>query len=90
MMQKIDPVVLKETLFVSALVLILSALMNAVFLMLSAWNLTVLFGTLLGAGAACLNFFLMGLSLQKSLEKEPNDAKMFMKLSHTVRLFELS
>ncbi len=88
-MRKVDPIVWKETAFVTVTVVLLSAVMNAVFLILSFWNLTVLFGTLLGAFAACANFFLMAFSLQKSLEKSAEDAKKFMKLSHTARLFAM-
>ena len=86
-MKKVEPIVWKETAFVSIVVLLLSAIMNGVFLLLSAWNFTVLLGTFLGAFAACANFFLMAFSLQKSLEKSPEDAKKFMKLSHAARLF---
>ena len=86
-MSKLDPTVRKETLYISAWVLILSAVMQALFLMLGKWNVGVLFGNLLSGIGACLNFLLMGITVQKALEKDSDDAKTTMKFSHTLRLF---
>ena len=54
---KIDPTVKKETIYVCVVTLILSMLMESVFLILRQWHLTVLFGNLVGAGTGILNFF---------------------------------
>jgi hypothetical protein len=45
----------------------------------------VLLGNLLSGSAAVLNFFLMGLSVQKAVEKEEKDAKKIMRISQTYR-----
>ena len=67
--------------------LIFSALMQSVFLIIGKWDITVLFGNILGGGAAVLNFFLMGLGVQKALGKEQKEAANVMKLSQSARLF---
>ena len=60
--------------------------MQAVFLVIGKWNITVLLGGLYGAAIAVGNFFLMGLTVQKCLTLEPDDAKKRMKLSQQGRL----
>ena len=88
-MKKIDAVVRRETLYVASWTLILSVLMEAVFLVIGKWNITVLLGNLLGIFAAVLNFFLMGLTVQSAVSKEEKEAKNLMKLSMTLRNFLL-
>lgn len=82
---KIDPTIKKETGYIALTVLILSALMEAVYLVIGRWDLTVLFGNLLGAAAGILNFFLMGLGLQSSLNKDEKGAKATISFSYTMR-----
>ena len=89
MLKKVDPVVMKETRYIAITVLILSALMQAVFLIIGQWNYTGLLGNLYGAVIAVGNFFLMGLTVQKCLTMEPDDAKKRMKLSQQGRLLML-
>ena len=48
-MSKIDPAIKQETKYIALTTLILSALMEAVYLIIGQWNLAVLFGNLLGA-----------------------------------------
>ena len=86
-MKKIDPTVLKETVYITAFTIIFSILMQSVFLIIGKWDYTVLLGTLLGIIATILNFFLMGLTVQNALSKEEKDAKNIMKLSQSGRLF---
>ncbi len=86
-MKKIDRTILVETAYIAAAVLIFSMLMQSVFLIIGKWDSTVLFGNLLGGGAAVLNFFLMGLGVQKALGKEQKEAANVMKLSQSARLF---
>ena len=88
-MKKIDATVKRETVFIASWVLIFSAVMEAVFLIIGAWNYSVLFGNLLGAFAAVLNFFLMGLTVQNALEKDENAAKDLVKTSQTLRMMML-
>ena len=89
MFKKIDPTVMKETRFIALIVLILSALMQPVFLVIGQWDLTVLLGNLYGAAAAVGNFFLMGLTVQHCLTLQPEDAKKKMKFSQQMRLLML-
>lgn len=86
---KVDPTVKKETLFVLGFVGVLSALMQAVFLVIGKWDLTVLWGNLLGGGAAVLNFFLMGLAIQKAVGREEQEIKNQIRLSQTARMLML-
>lgn len=84
-MRKVDPVIIKETKYIALVVLILSALMEAVFLIIGKWDLSILFGNLLGALTGILNFLLMGIGLQSALSKDKDDAKMTAKFSRVMR-----
>lgn len=86
---KIDTVVRQETIYIACVTLILSGLMEAVFLILGMWDYTVLLGNLLGAAAGIGNFFLMGLGVQKAVMQEEKDAKQTMRMSQTGRTFLL-
>ncbi|MBE6795761.1 MAG: hypothetical protein E7533_04165 [Ruminococcaceae bacterium] len=88
-MKKIDPVVLKEVKYIAVFTLILSALMQAVFLIIGKWNYTVLLGNILGAVAAIGNFLLMGITVQNAVTKDEKDAKNLMKLSQSGRMLLL-
>ena len=80
-MKKVDKTVLKETKYIAKFVVLLSAIMQAVFLVVGKWDMTVLLGNILSGVAGVLNFFLMGISIQKALTKDVKDAKTTMKLS---------
>lgn len=69
--------------------LILSVLMQAIFLIVGEWDYTVLLGNLFGGGVAVLNFLLMGLTVQTSLELEEKEARGRVKLSMTLRMLML-
>ena len=84
-MSNIDPAIKQETKYIAFTTLILSALMEAVYLIIGQWNLAVLFGNLLGAAMGILNFFLLGLGLQSALKKDEKDAKTTVAFSHTMR-----
>lgn len=86
MLSKIDPTVKRMTVYIAACVLVLSLMMQAVYLVIGAWNVTVLLGNLLGAFAAVLNFFLMGLTIQRSLTFAEEDAKKFIRVSQSLRM----
>ena len=66
-MKKIDSAVLRETRYIALFVLALSVIMQAVFLLIGRWDKTVLFGNLFIGFAVVLNFFLMGLFVQKAV-----------------------
>lgn len=89
MLKKVDPAIKRETCYIACFVLLLSILMQAVYLILGAWHIGVLLGNLLGAFAAILNFFLMGLGIQKALGLSEKDAKDRMKASHSLRMLML-
>ena len=88
-MKKIDPTVKKETLYILLWTLILSFLMEAVFILAGLWNIAVLIGNIIGGAAAVGNFFLLGLSVQSALDKDKKEAKDLMKISQGLRLFGL-
>lgn len=88
-MKKIDSTVLRETTFIAVVSLLFSCLLQVVFLAIGQWDFTVLFGNLLGCGAAILNLFFMGYSIQISLEKSPENANKTMRLSQSLRLLFL-
>ena len=88
-MQKIDKVVLKETKYLTIWMLIFSAVLQSVFLVIGRWNYTVLLGNLLSGTAMILNFLLMGITVQKAVDKDPKEAKQAMKASGMARTFFL-
>lgn len=88
-MKKVDATVRKETRYVLCWVLVLSVLMQAVFLLLRQWDIMVLAGNALSGAAAVLNFFFMGLTVQSAVAKDEKDAKTAMKLSQTWRMLFL-
>ena len=81
--------VLHETAYIGVWVLILSAVMQAVFLVIGHWDITVLLGNLLSAAAATLNFFLMGITVQIAVAKEEKEARQTVKTSQSLRMIML-
>lgn len=88
-MAKVDKVVLKETKYIALWVIIFSLIMEAVFLIINKWDYTVLLGNLLSGAVGVLNFFLMGLGVQKAVMQEEKEAKQTMKVSNLMRTFLL-
>lgn len=84
-MLKTDPTVKKETKYIAAWSVVFSLLMEAVFLVLSLWDIRVLLGNLLGLFISVGNFFLLGLTVQKAVTKDEKEAKTVIKLSQTYR-----
>ncbi len=86
-----DPAVKKETGYIAVWVVLLSLVMEAVFLVIpGAWNLSVLYGNLGGGIAVILNFFLMALLVTNALKKEkPEAAQQMVKATASVRLLAL-
>ncbi len=84
-MKKIDTAILKETKYIGIWVAIFSLLMEAVFLVAGKWHYTVFLGNLLSGFFAVLNFFLMGITVQKALHKDEKAARTTMKVSQTYR-----
>lgn len=62
---RIDKSVRETTGFILVWVLVLSVIMEAVFLMIGQWNVSVLTGNLVGVVAAVGNFFFMAMTIVK-------------------------
>ena len=86
-MSKIDDTVRRETVYIAVWVLILSVIMQAVFLVVGQWKIGVLLSNVLSATAAIANFLIMGITIQKAVDKEQKDAAQMMKFSQSARLF---
>ena len=82
---KIDKTIIKETKYVASFVVILSVLMQAVFLIIAKWNYTVLLGNIWGAALAVGNFFVMGLFVQKAVAQDEKDARQTIRASQSIR-----
>ena len=65
---KIQPTVRQETLRIAKGTAIFTVVMLLVFALLNQFDLTVLWGALLGSFTAVFNFFLLGLSVQKAAD----------------------
>ena len=86
-----DPAVKKETGYIAAWVILLSLIMEAVFLLLRKWDLSVLFGNLGGAVISIGNFFLMALIATRAMNRgvetgKPEEAAARVKATTMVRL----
>lgn len=88
-MMQPNPTVVKETKYIAVWIGIFSVMMQAVFLLIGSWDFTVLLGNLWGSSVMILNFFLMGLSIQKAVGQEESEAKKIIKTSQTLRTFFL-
>lgn len=88
-MKNIDQAVRKETGYIAFSAIILSALMESVFLIIGKWDYTVLLGNVLSVAAAVLNFFLMGITVQKVTQMEEKTAQNRIKASQAFRMLFL-
>lgn len=88
-MKNVDTAVLETTRYILIWELIFSVLMEAVFLVLGFWDITVLLGNLLSAAASVLNFFFIGVTVQNAVKREEKAAKAYMNMSQTIRMFAL-
>ena len=85
-MKKIDETVRRMTLYIASWTAVFSLLMQAVFLCIGQWDYTVLLGNLWSGFFAVLNFLLMGITVQKAIEKSEQDAKTMIKASQSLRM----
>ena len=83
---RIDPAVKKETTYILGFSILLSVVMELVFWLCGHMDYTVPLGNLLGVIIAVLNFFLMGLTIQKSIGLNEKDASEKLKLSQRLRM----
>lgn len=84
-MMSVSPVVKKETARIAAGSVLLSVVMMGIFALSGHFDLTVLWGALLGTGYAVLNFFLMAYTIQKGTESTHTQAKAKIQFSYTLR-----
>ena len=82
---KIDSTVKKVTAYVALMTLIFSVLMQAVYLVIGQWDITVLYGNLLGYVTAVGNFLLMGLTVQSAVNKDEKESKKLIRISQALR-----
>lgn len=84
---KIDGTVKKETAYVAIAEAVLIAVMLAVYLIISKFTLNVLFAALTSGAVAVLNFFVMGLTVQKAVTvDDDSDRRKLIRASQLVRL----
>lgn len=88
-LEGLDPAVKRDVLFIAKVVAVLTVLMEAVFLIIGQWDITVLFGGMLGAGAGLVNFVLMARGVQKAVERDTKEASGMMKTSQSLRMVML-
>lgn len=84
-MIKANDTIKKETKYIAYFCVILSVLMQAVFVLLKRWDYTVLLGNVLSYAASVLNFYFMGLTVQKAVTMDEKDARKLMKSSQGLR-----
>ena len=90
-MTMLEPAVKKETLLAAAWTIVLSLVMEAVFLLLGKWEPAVLFGNLGGGAAAVANILILGLTISKALEGgEQSKAMMRVEMSKRLRLLGIA
>lgn len=82
-----DPAVKKETGYIALWVVLLSLIMEGVFLIIGKWDLSVLFGNLGGAAVAIGSFFLLAVTVSKAVASgKPEQASQRVKASAGLRL----
>ena len=79
----------KETGILLLGTLLLGGVLCGVFALLHRFDHTVVTGALWGGLASVLNFFVMGLTIQSAVDKDPDAAKKRIQLSYSVRMFAL-
>lgn len=83
---KVNNIVKKETKNIAIGILICSAITQVIFLIFRQYSLAVFLGSLYGGIIALLNFFLMGLAVQKTADMaDPAAAKLKMQASYSMR-----
>ena len=82
---KANETVRKECIYIAYFCTILSVLMQAVFVLYKSWDYTVILGNLLSLSVSVLNFYFMGITVQKAVGKDEADARKLMKSSSSIR-----
>lgn len=83
---KVDKVVKRETINIAIGIVICSIITQIGFVIFGKYSLAVLLGAIYGGAIALLNFFLMGITVQKIADMDdPNAAKRKMQASYSTR-----
>lgn len=85
MLKNVNPTVVSETKYIAYVTVILSIIMQSVFLIIGMWNYKILLGNVYSAGFMILNFYLMGMSVAKAVDKDEKEARNVMKTSMSLR-----
>ena len=86
-MKKVDKTVKQETLYIGIWTVILSVMMQSVFLIIGKWDYTVLLGNILSGALAIANFFFIGITVQIAIAKnDEKEAKKVIRLSQSLRM----
>lgn len=83
---KLDAAVKTETKTIALYNFLLTVLENLIFLVLGYWDITVLAGSAYGWAISCLCFLLIGISVQKAMQKDPKRAQAYMQTTYMGRM----
>ncbi len=86
---KLDKVVVKEVKYMSIAFVCFSVLVQIIFLAVGKYNYTVLLGSIYGWILAVLNFLFLGITIQKALSQDPEEAKKDIRYSYRFRILSL-
>ncbi len=84
-MIKPNATVKNETRYIALFCVILSIVMQIVFIAFGKWTYKVILGNILSLMVAILNFFVMGLTVQRAVCLEESDARRLMRSSQNLR-----
>ncbi len=84
-MTKTDNTILRETKYIALCTVVLSALMQIIFIIIGRWTYKVLLGNLLSSSVMVANFFLLGCTVQKAVTQDEKESKKTVKASLSLR-----
>lgn len=76
----------KEVIKMLVGVFVLSLIMIGIFALLGYFDITVVYGALLGWMGCVANYFFLAVSVQKAVEKGEDKTKGYMSMSYTLRM----
>lgn len=88
-MNKSRQIVITETKYIALVTVLLSALMQGILLLIGLWNYKMILSNIYSAFLSVLNFYLMGITVIKAVEKDEKEAKKLMKISLNLRTLGL-
>lgn len=89
-MKRLSDEIKREISYITAWIVILSAVMQGVFLILHffgvvKWDYTAVLGNLLGSVFSVLNFVILGFTVESSVNKEEKQAQASIRISRMLR-----